>query len=580
MKVHGTPALWCWIVSAIMSVPDGRRPSAAAEDGTHSAETLNSFDIVIAGGSVAALAAGLAAAESGCRVALLEPTDWIGGQLTSSGVPAVDECWHQVLDPATKSVLFSASEIARDPRNMTPGFRDMFTRIGNPGRGWVSRYCFEPAHLLARELYPQTQRVANRLTIFHETVPKRVETDREQRRIRAVIAIQRRARTNLPWNGYDRLPSEDLRDWYQDRDSDRFHKSVLTFQGGKSTVFIDATEWGEILALSDAPFLQGVEQVDGEPTGDDTIGQCTAFTFVQRFAAFPGDELSITTSDDHFGFGMYHDKPDAWSRIWTYRRIRGSRSEPTPGDLCLQNWGYDATQGEGGNDYPFGYLFLDRRRTAAQRSNWCGGIDATVLAAAEKRALGWHVWFKQHAPSGVDPGQILLDRGVLGTGHGLAKLPYIRDTRRSIGLDGFILKVADLTADPRQQVARKFPDRIAIGCYAVDIHALADRKYPAYVTELPQTLPFHIPFRALTNSAYDNLLVAGKTMAQSFMANSATRLHPIEWSTGTAAGIAAARMATEGLTSRQVLATVSQLQSLVRSKTPIDWTIDEPLATK
>ena len=36
--------------------------------------------------------------------------------------------------------------------------------------------------------------------------------------------------------------------------------------------------------------------------------------------------------------------------------------------------------------------------------------------------------------------------------------------------------------------------------------------------------------RVNPRSMFGNLLVAGKTMAQSFLANYATRLHPIEWS--------------------------------------------------
>jgi len=69
------------------------------------------------------------------------------------------------------------------------------------------------------------------------------------------------------------------------------------------------------------------------------------------------------------------------------------------------------------------------------------------------------------------------------------------------------------------------------------------------------------------------LLTAGKTMAQSFLANSATRLHPIEWSTGTAAGVAAAHMAATGRSSRQALEAIEEVQALVRQKTPIDWTL-------
>ena len=57
------------------------------------------FDVVIAGGSTAAFAAAVASAEHGAKTALIEPTDWVGGQLTSSGVPAVDEAWHKLDGP-------------------------------------------------------------------------------------------------------------------------------------------------------------------------------------------------------------------------------------------------------------------------------------------------------------------------------------------------------------------------------------------------------------------------------------------------------------------------------------------------
>ena len=56
------------------------------------------------GDSTAAFAAAVASAESGARTALIEPTDWVGGQLTASAVPAVDEAWHKVTDPKTKEV--------------------------------------------------------------------------------------------------------------------------------------------------------------------------------------------------------------------------------------------------------------------------------------------------------------------------------------------------------------------------------------------------------------------------------------------------------------------------------------------
>ena len=57
------------------------------------------FEVVIAGGSTAAFAAAIASAKSGAKTALLEPTDWVGGQLTASAVPAIDEAWHKISDP-------------------------------------------------------------------------------------------------------------------------------------------------------------------------------------------------------------------------------------------------------------------------------------------------------------------------------------------------------------------------------------------------------------------------------------------------------------------------------------------------
>ncbi len=95
--------------------------------GSPKPEEFRDFDVVIAGGTTAAFAAAVSSAESGARTALIEPTDWVGGQLTASGVPAVDEAWHKVTDPRTGQIL-NVSAIARKRENMTPNFRAMLER--------------------------------------------------------------------------------------------------------------------------------------------------------------------------------------------------------------------------------------------------------------------------------------------------------------------------------------------------------------------------------------------------------------------------------------------------------------------
>lgn len=568
------------------------------------AEAPLRFDVVVAGGSTAAAAAAFAAADEGATVALIEPTNWVGGQLTASAVPAVDEAWHVRRDPATDEVLLDVSDIARDPRNMTPLFRDALMKIGNPGRAWVSRFCFDPQKLIDGLLTPREQALRGRLTVFRNAAVKRCTFDAEAGRIRSLWAVQRTPRSapeaDAPSEaaaGYDRFPSQDLPDWYAEEDSPRFTKRLLCFEGD---VFIDATEWGELLVLSDAPYLQGVQEdaASGDTTataeGEDRIGQTITYCFVQKILPESSVEESSTAEEPSsageveggVGYGAYGDRPDAWSRIWTYRRILSSGEEPAVGDLCLQNWGYAQTRngvtlgtdgkGEGGNDYPFGYVLLSKADSAAQRSDWCGGVDLDVLAAAERRALAWHAWFRDQAPAPFKPQQIVLHPQTLGTTHGLAKLPYIRDTRRSVGLDGFLLGFEDLTGPLDRKTGTRFADRVALGAYAADIHPLVGYKYPPHVVENHPTLPFYIPFRALTNAKYGNLLVAGKTMAQTFVANSATRLHPIEWSSGTAAGVAAATMSRDDMTSAGALGSIAAIQERVRRHTPINWTLEVP----
>ncbi|MCG8436370.1 MAG: FAD-dependent oxidoreductase, partial [Gammaproteobacteria bacterium] len=148
------------------------------------------FDVVIAGGSTAAFAAAIASAECGAKTALLEPTNWVGGQLTSSAVPAVDEAWHSIKDKHTGKVLLNVSKIARDPRNITSNFFNSLQSMEECGDCWVSRFCFRPKAYLENQLLPLQEKVADRLVVFLETVVKNVDVDSPGNRIRSLTAIR------------------------------------------------------------------------------------------------------------------------------------------------------------------------------------------------------------------------------------------------------------------------------------------------------------------------------------------------------------------------------------------------------
>ena len=106
-------------------------------------------DVAIVGASVGGCAAALAALRNGMRVVLSEETDWIGGQLTSQGVPPDEHPWIE---------QFGCTRAYRDYRNaVRQYYRDHYPLTEearrranfNPGDGSVSKLTHEPKVSLA-----------------------------------------------------------------------------------------------------------------------------------------------------------------------------------------------------------------------------------------------------------------------------------------------------------------------------------------------------------------------------------------------------------------------------------------------
>ncbi|NJD19077.1 MAG: FAD-dependent oxidoreductase, partial [Gemmatimonadetes bacterium] len=434
----------------------------------------------------------------------------------------------------------------------------------NPGRCWVAVSCFEPRDILERHLLPAVAREP-RLHVFYETVPVGVE--RAGAALAAVHAVQRFAREDA---GYARPLSAAFSDWYDPAPSREFAKRRVTLKGsaGRGFAVVDATPFGDLLVLSGAPFLQGKDAGDGVSRGgEERCGQAMVFPFVlvrdtlAAGSAGPVPAAAPAAAADTAGLALgTHD----WASVWTYRRLRAAGDDPGPGDLSMQNW-------ESGNDYFGGYALLPLADARAQAATgWRGGVDTAALAGAERRALAWARWYAAHAPPDAS-GRLRLTADVLGTANGLSKLPYLRDTRRSVGLDGYVMPGWELAPAPGRTTAPAHADRVALGAYPFDFRPLPGCPEPAEAGA--RTLPYFIPFRALTNRDVPNLLVAGRTMAQSWVANGATRLHPEEWTTGLAAGVAAAAMARDRLTSADALRGISAIQERIRRWAPLEWTI-------
>lgn len=529
-------------------------------------------DVIVAGGSLSAVAAAVTAANvsAALRVCLLEPTDWAGGQLTTSAVPAVD------FGP-------SNGVAANIPASFAAWlFGPTMPNTTNPGRCWVSKKCFDPRAAVVAFLVPLLARFPN-VRVFYNTAVSFARRDAASGALLGVTAVQRAPRAGV--DVWAETASAQLADWYDSADSPRFTKAVLDFvlpPGGGAVV--EATEFGDVLATSGLPFAQGIEVPAEASRGYlSTCGQGTTVPFYATYGRVPAPSPDPWPPGSGEG-DAFAQQGMSWDRDWTYRRVDahgGSVADAgAPGETSVINVG-------GGNDIGDAYLFfgLDSAELAEQRSapfKWRGGVNTTALAMAEQRAYGFYHWFKANATGAIkgDASRFIsLNASLAGTTHGLAKLPYLRDARRSAGgLGGFRVFKDNLTLPGAwKRAAFAWDDRVGIGQYFyADIHKedASFCPYPAYIKAGAAVLPYFIPFRALTVDGAPNLLVAGKNMATSFFAGAAMRLHPEEWVSGVAAGFAAGTMATQSWTTADVLAHVADVRAgLAAMGSPQNWTL-------
>src|SRR6266446_3943529 len=215
-------------------------------------------DVLVVGGGTGGIAAALAAARvtppPGRRaftVCLLEETDWIGGQLTAQGVPALDE--HEDIERfgGTRS-YYALREAIRDHyRRLSPALAAV--PHPNPGSCWVTRLAFEPRIAVdALDAMARPFVESGLLTILTRT--KAASTQVNAGRVESVLAV------NLDHRRGTRI---------------------------RPRIVIDATELGDLLPMAGAEYVVGAESKaeTGEPHAQplETKRHCVqsfTYTFV------------------------------------------------------------------------------------------------------------------------------------------------------------------------------------------------------------------------------------------------------------------------------------------------------------
>lgn len=488
-------------------------------------------DVVIIGGGTGGVAAALAAARAGCRVILTEETDWIGGQLTAQAVPPDEHPWIEMFGCSRSYRRFRDGVRTYYHRHYPLTAEARATPHLNPGNGRVSRLCHEPRVALAvlhEMLAPHVSGARLQVLLHHKAVAADVAGDR----VRAVT----------------------VRDLHSGRDL------VLT-----APYFLDATELGDLLPLTQTEYVTGFEsqKETGEPHApteaqpdnhqaftccfaidyldgeDHTIDRPREYDFWRNYVPklnppWPGPLLSWSMSDpitlQQRRVSFDPTGPGTGLNLWLYRRIADRRNFTAgtyPSDICLVNWPQ--------NDYWLGNLCEVPAEEAARH-----------LERGKQLSLSLLYWLQTEAPrpDGKTGWKGLrLRNDVVGTADGLAKFPYVRESRR-IKAEFTVLEQhvgtqarAKLTGKkPDELTAEHFADSVGVGSYRIDLHPSSGGDNYIDIS----SLPFQIPLGALIPRRVENLLPACKNLGVTHITNGCFRLHPVEWNVGEAAGALAA----------------------------------------
>lgn len=426
-----------------------------------------STDIAIVGGGASGVTAAIQAARLGKKVIIIEPTEWLGGMLTSAGVSAIDGN-HKM------------------PSGLWGEFRShLYEYYGGPDAvftGWVSNTLFEPS--VGNEILNKMVNAEPNITVLHGWLLNSVTVNDNQ--LKAAQFLNE-------------------------------NEEKISVRAG---VFIDATEYGDLLAMAGANYDRTMET--SEQTGEEAAPK-EPHPYVQ--------DLTYVAILKDFGEGTDHTipKPENYDPApfdCMCKQVCSANNEDLidcdfmldyghlPNDKYMINW---PTKG---NDYYAEIL----EKSYAERDS--------ILQEAKDFTLSW-VYFMQ-TEGGYKNLGLAVDE--FPTEDLLPFIPYIRESRRVVGVDRLFLY--DIKTPYQLSERPLYKTGIAVADYPVDHHR---KKNPVPVQfEFPKIPSYNVPYGSLIPERIDGLIVAEKSISVSNVVNGTTRLQPVVMQLGQAAGAAAA----------------------------------------
>ncbi|MGL4374008.1 MAG: FAD-dependent oxidoreductase, partial [Turicibacter sp.] len=157
-----------------------------------------------------------------------------------------------------------------------------------------------------------------------------------------------------------------------------------------------------------------------------------------------------------------------------------------------------------------------------------------------------------------------------GTEDGLAKAPYIRESRRIVAQK--IVREQGVSRKAND-VPPVFEDSVGVGHYAIDIHLTTKSHTFLY----DSVYPFEIPLSAMIPIRLKNLIPACKNIGCTHLTNGCYRLHPVEWNIGEVAGLLSAYCIENSVTPLDVYQTnLKDFQKFIQAYgVQIHWDFDQ-----
>jgi len=541
-----------------MKIPvDGDSSVAVKSVINNNNSTVIECDILVVGGGMGGLAGAWAAASRGHKVCLIEETDWLGGQMTSQGVSALDEHMHIEQFGGTRRYYQLCEAIRQNyQKDSEPNTQYNL----NPGNCWVSRLAFEP-------------KVA--LDEINMLIAPYVQSGRLQLHLRTK-AFKAEVSSDLIKN----ITTINL-------DNDKqicFHFDYV----------LDATELGDLLPLTGTEYSIGAESVaeTNEPhaqpqTSKSHCIQSLSYVFaLERRPSGQNHTIRKPRGYEHYRdtqpytlrihvhggeiygentgwlqYELFNESPGTKGPLWHYRRLVDAKLFPNRNnDISMFNWpGIDY------RDEPV----VDQEPLKL----------SSILQEAKRVSLGFAYWLQTEVNSlngTTGFPELLLRPDIMGSSDGLAKYPYIRECRRLKAQKTIFEQEVAIAAQKGSRAAH-FYDSVGIGWYPIDIHQAGKDD----VGTSTRTKPFQIPLGALIPQRVINLIAANKNIGTTHITNGCYRLHPIEWNIGEAAGILAAYANETAQTPQSIHNNVKSLKSyqsiLLNEGIPLGWLIDCPL---